>query len=408
MNSSTTFSPAKLQATFVSVCVIFLMVGFAQFTTGTLVDYLKGLFHLSNFEAQLISLAFFIAYFVMALPAERLLSKLGYKWGIVIGLMVCAAGALFFIPASMVLQYWAFLAAVLLLGLGVATLQVGINPYVAVLGDEKSAASRVSIANGCTALGSILAPQAAKYLLPDTSSTAVNAVLSPEQVAAQASVVQMPFGVVALIFVGLAVFLGAQKLPEPGRSDDAQPTAPFSIGQYPFLVWGILTLALYMSAQISVINLFFKPFLQQYAGLTLTQAGDYLSLFFLLQMVGRFAGSALMRTISPGILLVLSGIGMAASLLAAPYLPGGALPYLFAGIGLFDAICFGNVFSIAIRGMGVHTKLGSSFLFMSVVGGAIGPALIGALVDATSMTVGLALVAVSYLLVGYYGFVGRR
>lgn len=407
-SSSTSYSAASLRAAFISICFIFFMVGFAQFTTGTLVDYLQKLFTLSNLQAQFISLAFFIAYFVMAIPAERLLTAKGYKYGIITGLVVCGLGAALFIPASMMLVYWAFLGAVLTLGLGVATLQVGINPYVAVLGDEKTAASRVSIANGCTALGSILAPQAAKLLFSQSGSMDNVSSLSQEELLAKASIVQMPFMVVAGIFLMLGLFLFSQRLPEVGAKQESGSTSSFSLGNYPWLVAGVVTLFIYMGGQIAVINLFFKPYLVQRGGLTLAEANDLLSVFFLLQMIGRFGGSALMQKMRANYLLMASAAGMVLCILAATVAPASVLWLLFVALGLFDAVCFGNIFSLAIAGLGEHTKKGSSMLFMAVLGGAILPAVIGAVVDAAGMNTGMLVAATCYVVVLWYGVTGYK
>ncbi len=398
----------SLTAAFVSVCGIFLMVGFSQFMTGIMVSYLQGLFSLTNFEAQLISLAFFAAYFLMALPAERLLSGYGYKRGIVVGLVICALGAALFIPASQLLQYWAFLGSVCVLGIGVATLQVGINPYVAVLGPESSAAARVSLANGCTALGAILAPKIGSALfLSDELNVKVTAALSPAQLLEKASIVQVPFLVVAAIFLVLAFVFSAMKLPEM-KGINTAAAEPFSLSNYPWLILGIVGIFIYMGGQIGVINLFFLPYLQEKAGLTATEASTYLSYFFVLQMLGRFGGSALMTRYAAGGLLALSAAGMIGTIAAVQLMPGSAAPYLFALMGVFDALCFGNIFSLAIKGLGDATKKASSFLFMAVLGGAILPAVIGKVVDLTSMGVGLWAAAACYGYVFYYGLVGHK
>lgn len=408
MTNMTAQQKSSLVPAFIAVCFIFLMVGFSQFISGILVQYLQGLFGLSNFEAQLISLAFFIAYFIMAIPAERLLSAKGYKFGIVAGLILCAAGALLFIPASTSLAYFAFLGSVLVLGLGVATLQVGINPYVAVLGDESSAASRVSIANGCTALGSYLAPViGSRILLTEDLKTDASAIMTTADKIAKAALVQQPFMIVAGIFLALALFFGLMKLPEiTGAKDETK--AEFKLSNYPWLILGIVGIFIYMGGQIGIINLFFIPYLKEYAGLTAQQASDYLGTFFVLQMIGRFAGSAIMTRVGAGPLLALSAAGMILSIVSAQFVPASLLPYLFVSMGVFDALCFGNIFSLAIKGMGEHTKKASSFLFMAVLGGAILPALIGKVVDMTNMLTGLFVAATCYAYVLYYGIAGHK
>jgi FHS family L-fucose permease-like MFS transporter len=272
-----------------------------------------------------------------------------------------------------------------------------------VLGEEKSASVRVSIAQGCTALGSIMAPVIGSALFLGDKKTDI--VVSNLEKASQ---VQLPFLVIMGIFLVLAVVFGSMKLPEM-KSENAEATSSkFNISNYPWLLLGIIGIFIYMGGQIGIINLFFLPYLKEKAGFDAAKASEYLSYFFILQMLGRFGGSALMARFPAGPLLAISAFGMIATIALVMVLPGDFAPVLFVLMGLFDSVCFGNIFSLSIKGLGEHTKTASSFLFMAVLGGAILPPTIGKVVDVFGMQTGLLVAAACYGYVLFFGLIGHK
>lgn len=391
---------------FLALCVLLFMVGFVQFINSILVDFMKKVFDLTNSQSQLVSFMFFLAYFTMALPAQALLKRFGYKVGMVFGLAVCGAGAILFLPAASSLTYAIFLIAIGILGTGVTILQVAANPYAAILGSPETSAARVNIANGATALGSMAAPYVGGTLilakLPQMEE-GVKQTFSSEIVL---GIVQTPYLLITGIFVFLASAFTFLKLPENlETTDESKEKEAFSLAKYPQLLFGIIAIFVYLGAQISLINTF-NSYLNTYVGISLTEAPAYLSFFFFLQMVGRFTGPAVMNSgISTGRLLALSGMGMIAVITLISFLPEGSqlIAYALVLAGLFDAVCFGNVFAIAIKGLGSHTKLASSLIFMAVVGGAIFPILTGYITDSTSLKVAYIVPFLGYAYLIWYG-----
>lgn len=394
------------------ITTVFFMWGFVTVLNDILVPHLKGIFSLNYTQTMLIQFTFFTAYFLMSMPAAKLISWAGYKRSIVAGLAVMGIGCLIFLPAASVLSYGIFLGALFILASGMTILQVAANPYVAVLGPAKSSSSRLNLAQAFNSLGTFIGPFLGGLFILSATSPGT-AVMTEAEKMQRASSVKLPYlGIAILLFV-LAFAISRFKLPviasiEESRGHDSA-TSGDSVWQHRHLVLGALAIFIYVGAEVSIgsflVNYFSQPFIR---GFSEQEASRYVSLYWGGAMVGRFAGSAIMRTIKPG--LVLGGAAIVAcALVATSILTSGSVAmWTIILVGLFNSIMFPTIFTLAIDGLGTLTGKGSGLLVMAIVGGAIIPLAQGALADNIGIHTAFILPAICYLYICFYGFVGSK
>jgi MFS transporter, FHS family, L-fucose permease len=402
------------------ITTVFFMWGFVTVLNDILVPHLKAIFELNYTQIMLIQFTFFSAYFLMSMPSAKVISWLGYKGSIVLGLAVMGLGALLFVPAASLASYAVFLGALYVLASGMTILQVAANPYVAVLGPSEKASSRLNLAQAFNSLGTTIGPYLGGALILSAAvrkaSSELNA-MSPEQLQAyralEASSVKLPYiGIAALLFV-LALAISRFKLPvlaniEEGRTHDAAATGD-SAWKHRHLVLGALGIFIYVGAEVSIgsflVNYFSQP---DIGGLTPKDAAALVSFYWGGAMVGRFIGSALMQKLNPG--KVLGGSAMMACLLvtASILTSGHVAMWSIILVGLFNSVMFPTIFTLAIDGLGKLTGQGSGILVMAIVGGAIIPLVQGALADRIGIHLAFILPAVCYLYIVYYGLRGSR
>jgi len=402
------------------ITTVFFMWGFVTVLNDILVPHLRAIFDLNYTEIMLIQFTFFSAYFLMSTPSAKVISWLGYKKSIVLGLAVMGLGALLFVPAATLASYAVFLGALYVLASGMTILQVAANPYVAVLGPPEKASSRLNLAQAFNSLGTTIGPYLGGALILSAAvrkaSSELNA-MSPDQLQAyralEASSVKLPYiGIAALLFV-LAFAISRFKLPvlaniEEGRTHDAGATGD-SAWKHRHLVLGALGIFIYVGAEVSIgsflVNYFSQP---DIGGLTPKDAAALVSFYWGGAMVGRFIGSALMQKLNPG--KVLGGAAMLACLLvtASILTTGHVAMWSIILVGLFNSVMFPTIFTLAIDGLGKLTGQGSGILVMAIVGGAIIPLVQGALADRIGIHLAFVLPAVCYLYIVYYGLRGSR
>lgn len=418
-NNSTVldFDPKKnYTVPLIIVTALFFMWGFITCLNDILIPYLKKVFDLNYTQAMLIQFTFFGAYFIMSLPAGKIVSKIGYKSGIIVGLITAGVGCLMFYPAAETKVYGFFLAALFILASGITLLQVAANPYVAVLGKPETSSSRLNLTQAFNSLGTTVAPHFGKIFILGgmvTLSAIEIAKLSPVDLAkynaSQAQAVEMPYIGLAAALILLAIFIGVSKLPKIQTSDDSGNNGFSQALTHKHLVLGVLCIFAYVGGEVSVGS-FLINFLNQpdIAGLTEEQAADYVSLFWGGAMVGRFVGAIILTRINPG-----KALGTAATvnviLLAITILTKGQVAmWAILLTGLFNSIMFPTIFTLAIKGLGKLTSQGSSLLVMAIVGGAIIPLLQGFLADSIGVQLAFVLPVLCYLYIVFYGFVGSK
>jgi MFS transporter, FHS family, L-fucose permease len=401
---------------------LFFMWGFITCLNDILIPHLKAMFSLNYTQAMLIQFTFFTAYAIVSLPSGFLVEKIGYKRGIVIGLIAAGVGCLMFYPAAGTRSYPLFLGALFVLASGITLLQVAANPYVAILGKPETASSRLTLTQAFNSLGTTIAPMFGSLLILDVVAKTADelAVLSAEQQAAyslaEAASVQVPYLWLAAALFIIAAMIALIKLPvieaqassvdaASGQShDDMHKNA----WQYKHLVLGAIAIFVYVGGEVA-IGSFLVNFLGQseIAGLTAAEAGRYLSFYWGGAMVGRFIGAAVMQKIKPGVALAFNAIVAATLVVVAMIATGHVSMWAILAVGLFNSIMFPTIFTLAIDGLGKHTGQGSGILCVAIVGGAIVPVIQGMFADQIGIQHAFFLPVLCYLYIAYYGVKGH-
>ncbi len=397
---------------------IFFMWGFLTCLNDILIPHLKAVFELNYAKAMLVQFTFFGAYFLMSLPAGRLVAHLGYKKGIVAGLAIAAVGALGFWPAAELRVYEAFLGALFVLATGITVLQVAANPYVALLGPEQTASSRLTLAQALNSLGTAIAPLFGGLLILGNtvkSADELAALGAAEQLAyrtQEAQSVQGPYVGLAIALALLAVFVYLFRLPALNETtEQAEPGKHTLMDalRHRHVLFGVLGIFFYVGAEVSIgsflVNYLSMP---NIGGLTEQQATGYVSAYWTMAMIGRFAGSAIMTRFSPRILLTLFAAANALLLALTMASEGHVAMYSVVAIGLFNSIMFPTIFALSIERLGALTNKASSLLIMAIVGGAIIPFLQGLLADRIGLHLSFILPLLCYGYILFYGMWGSR
>ena len=384
-----------------------------------LIPHLKKTFQLTDFRSSLIQSAFFGGYFLAALPAGRFMERVGYKKGMLAGLILCAIGAFLFIPAASVGIYSFFLFALFLMACGQGFLEVAANPYVTILGPAESSERRLNIAQSFNAVGAFVTPYIGKvFILSGVEySTAQLSAMSAGELHAysanEAARVKGPYLVITGIFLFVAALIYFAKLPEIREAADEKGSEPAQeelrgLWTQKHLLKGVLTQFFYVGAQVGVTSFVIRFAQHALPGTPERTAANYLWWHLLGFMIGRFAGSAMMKHIpAPRLLGLFAGGAFICTLIAI--LASGAAPvWAVVLIGFFDSIMFPTIFALSLKNLGAYTKLGSSLLVMSIIGGAVFPALMGLVSDASNIQRAFVVPLVCYVLVLYFALQGYK
>ena len=400
---------------FILLTTLFFLWGFAHNLNPILIPHLKKACQLSDFQSSLIDGSFFMAYFVMAIPAGMVMKKYGYKSGILAGLFLFAIGAFLFIPAANTRLFELFLTALFVIASGLTFLETAANPYMTVLGEPEGAAQRLNLAQSFNGLAATIAPLlGGMFILSGHSlSTEETAAMSPEQLSifldSEAATVKIPYLIIGFVVLTVAFLLYKSKLPEITESehDIELPSGEQSLFRHKHLVWGIAAQFFYIGAQVCVSS-FFIRYLGKTASIDEKTASKLLSAALLCFMVGRFIGTFLMRYISPNRLLAIYAF-INIILLSIVVIYGGMLSvYALIGVEFFMSIMFPTIFSLSIKSLGKETQIGSSLVIMSIVGGAIFPLIMGRISDISSIQVAYSVPLVCFFVVLYFGWKGYK
>lgn len=387
-----------------SLTTLFFMWGFITCLNDILIPHLKGVFDLTYSQAMLVQFCFFGAYFIVSLPAGTIVKKLGYQKGIVLGLVIAAIGCLGFYPAASMHSYPVFLFALFILASGITLLQVSANPYVSMLGDAKTASSRLTMTQAFNSLGTTVAPFFGALLILDQAAAAVTA-------EAAAEAVQMPYLLLAAMLLILAAIFAWLKLPNLVEQFDEKENETLSgnAWSYRHLVLGAVGIFVYVGAEVS-IGSFLVSFLNDptIAGLEESEAAKYIAYYWGGAMVGRFIGAAVMQKIAAGKMLAFSAC-MSTLLIVIAIVSSGTLAmWSILLVGLFNSIMFPTIFSLAINGLGKQTSQGSGILCLAIVGGAIVPLMQGVLADSIGVQSSFILPIFCYVFIVFYGVKGSK
>lgn len=399
---------------------LFFMWGFLTCLNDILIPHLKNVFSLNYTESMLVQFTFFLAYFLVSLPSGKLVEKVGYKKGIVLGLLIAGVGTLIFYPAAGLRSYPVFLLAFFILAAGITLLQVAANPYVTILGKPETASSRLNLTQAFNSLGTTVAPYFGSLLILSTAVKTSDemAKMAPAQVeiykATEAAAVQLPYLGLAAVLIILSAVFAYIKLPqiEAGsvESDDGLKQSyddlhPSAWG-YKHLILGAVGIFVYVGAEVAIGSFLVNYFVTLDKTLAEVDAGKLVSFYWGGAMVGRFIGSAIQRKINPGQVLGFNAVAASILVVISMLTDGQIAIWSILLVGLFNSIMFPTIFSLAIKGLGKHTGQASGILCMAIVGGALIPVIQGFIADSIGIHHAFILPVLCYGFIAYYGIRG--
>jgi len=434
---------------FILVTSLFFLWSIGVNLNDVLIPHLKKAFDLTDFQSSFIQVAFFGGYFLAAFPAGRLMEKIGYKRGILTGLLICSAGTLLFLPAASSREYGFFLLALFVMSSGQSFLEVGANPYVTVLGPPESSARRLNFAQSFNSVGAVLIlTVGSAFILSGVEHTAAErAAMRPQQVqayiASEANMVRVPYLVITSIFLLVAALIYLAHLPEVAARETVE--AGEGTGQgfrdvltRPHLIRGVIAQFFYVGAQVGIGSFVIRfakhtmpetldrmaawgsEFLAGHQGekasfLThlIPDRPEKMAALFLVAhqtgfMIGRFSGSWMMKRVPAPKLLSIFGFGALICILIGIGASGLAAVLAIVLVGFFNSIMFPTIFALSLKDLGNLTKRGSSLLVMAIIGGAMIPAAMGRISDRSNIQRAFVVPLICYLYVIYFAVRGYR
>ncbi len=420
------------RSSFILLTILFFLWGFITVLVDSLIPRLRELFTLTYFQAGLVQFAFFGAYFLLSIPASYILSKIGYKKGIILGLLTMTTGCLLFYPAASYRVFGVFMLAYFILAGGMTILQVAANPFVAVLGSEDGASSRLNLSQAFNSLGTAIAPAVgALFILNDTIKTedeiaSLTETAKETYLSSEASAVQTPFLGLAL-FIGLIaiIFLFA-KLPKM-MSEKSTGTYGEAF-KNKNLMLGVLGIFFYVGAEVAIGSYLVNYFLDMSlvdvikehrfmkliaegilnSGITDNDdkaiVGVFVTFYWSGAMIGRFIGSYLTRVMKPGKVLGIFATIAITLILISISTTGLVSMWSILAVGLFNSIMFPTIFTLSIDGLGELKPKGSGLLCTAIVGGALIPPLYGYLTDVIGFKIALFFIVLCYAYILYFGY----
>jgi len=397
---------------------LFFIFGFVTWLNATLIPYLRIACELSAFESFWVTFAFYISYFVMALPSSFVLKKTGFKNGMSVGLITMAVGALVFIPAAMSRTYGMFLTGLFIQGTGLAILQTASNPYVTILGPIESAAKRISIMGVANKFAGILSPIILGAILLEGADQLTKDILDMDAIQKAAvldelaSKVIMPYIVMAGILVLLAGLVRFSSLPDidsEGEDEEGLDTGRTSIWQYPYLLLGVLSIFVYVGVEVIAVDTLIGY--GNVLGFEFSEAKFFASFTLFAMIVGYFVGIvAIPKFISQARALQIFAILGVIFTIIATMTDGYTSILMIAALGFANSIMWPAIWPLAIEGLGKFIKTGSALLIMGIAGGATLPLLYGYLSDIESIGPSMAywIMVPCYLFIFFFAASGHK
>lgn len=415
-DGGTAFVAAGYRWGFLLVVSLFFLWALANNFNDILIRHFQKALGLNRAQAGFIQFVFYIGYFVVALPAGLLMRRLGYKAGILVGLGLYAAGALLFYPASLMLSYGMFLFALFVIASGAACLETTANAYVGAFGDARSEVQRLNLAQAFNGLGAFIAPILGGVLIFSgvEHSAATLAAMPPAELAAyragEAATVQLPYLLLAACALAIAAAVALARMPQGQRGGDAPLATQFAAAlRHRPLIGAVIAQFFYVGAQVGIWSYFIDFVKDVEPAISERNAAFLLSVSLVLFMLGRFTGTALMARVRPAVLLGgYAAVNVALCLVAmsgAGWLALGALILS----SFFMSIMFPTIFALGVEGLDTARPLGSSFLIMAIIGGALFPPLMGLVaVQAGGVPAALLLPALCFVVIVGYAWAVRR
>lgn len=389
---------------FILVTSLFFLWGLANILNSALIAHFQPVFEISRAQALLIETAFYFGYFTIALPAGFFMEKYNYKKGILLGLVLYAVGALLFIPAAKLLTFSFFLIALYIIASGLAFLETAANPYVTILGKPQTAVVRLNFSQSFNGLALVVGPWVAGQFIFSGNEGALSTLAEKQQAA---DAVIFPYVVLASTVLIVALLFFLTKMPEPAKGSALRFDK--AIFKERHLVLAVVAQLFYVGAQAGIWGITINYVTELIPGTSKEIASkNYMIIGTTLFVVGRIAGTLLMTFIKDHKLLMLYG-GIASLLCLTGVLADGKVAvYAVLATNFFMSIMFPTIFGLGVRNLGEYTKLGSSFIIMAIVGGAILPPVMGLIADDIGIQKAFILPTLCFLVVMYYGWKGHK
>jgi MFS transporter, FHS family, L-fucose permease len=418
---------------FVLLILLFALWGFCNGMIDVMDKHFQEELHLSLAQSAWVQFAHYLGYFLMALPAGWLATRLGYKGGIITGLLMVAVGGFWFIPATQIASFWAFLLGVCVIAAGLTFLETIANPYTTVLGPIQYAATRINLAQSCNGIGLLLGPVAGGMFF--YSKNAAGQSTGSENI-------WIPYAAIGVIVIALAIIFYFANVPDIKMEDDYHlddPTTPnvsHSMWSHPHFVMAVIAQFLYVAAQAGIFSFFINYMTSQVPpiptswqtphagsgwfggwfethqngalGFSNKAASNLASLGFLCFLIGRFTGSAILKKFAAHTVLGLYSTA-AVVLCVLVFLKLGWVSVVCVFLTyFFMSIMFPTIFALGIFGLGERAKKASSFIVMAIMGGAILPKVMGAVADRYDLSRGFVVPLFCFAVVAAYGFMWPR
>ena len=388
--------PGTQTFAFIAMTCLFFFWGFITVLNDILIPFLKESFDLNYTQAMLVQFCFFGAYFIVSPFAGKLIDKVGYQQGIVLGLLTTATGCVLFYPSASLNVYALFLFSFFVLASGITILQVAANPYVAALGPETTAASRLNLAQAANSLGTTVGP-------------IVGATLILGVVAADASAVQGPYLMIAALLVIAALVFRRIKLPVLAHVETTEEASAESIWNRRSLVLGALAIFLYVGGEVSIGSFLVNYFSESsIAGMSAVDAGEMVAYYWGAAMVGRLVGAWLMNYIAATKYLAINSVIAVLMIVVSMNTTGDVAMWSILAVGFFNSIMFPTIFTLAVKGLGSLTSKGSGLVCQAIVGGALVPLVQGAAADIIGIQMSFIVPMLCYIYIGWYALRGAE
>jgi MFS transporter, FHS family, L-fucose permease len=410
-------TPGYLGAT-VLVVALFAFWGMSNSLNDVLIPQFRKTFLLGDFASSFVQFATFIGYFLFAIPASLFMRRFGYRAAVVMGLVLFGSGALLFYPAAQFGEYHFFLGALFVVASGLSFLETSANPMIAAMGPAENADQRLNFAQMFNPLGTIVGVFLGKELilsdqhLPSEQIVAMDPAARAAWQATELAAVKLPYLGIACLVLLWAVLVAIAKFPPMARRvpEDARAAEGGFAGllAFPRYWLGVLAQFAYVGAQVGVWSFVIRYTQFNTPGTAEKVAANNLIITLTLFFAGRFVGTLLMSKIRPATLLTVFALLDVALCLAAALAGGDLGLYALMATSFFMSIQFPTIFTMSLRGLGTHTKSGSSFLVMAIVGGALIPPLMGLISDASSINIAMLVPAACFVVVCLFGLTSRK
>lgn len=379
----------------VTLAILYFMMGFITCMNDTLVPFFKDSFELTYAQSALVQFYFFLTYGVMSIPAGVLVSKFGFKKGMVAGFAVAAFGALLFFPASVWHEYYLFLAALFVLAIGIVLLQVAANPYITLLGPAETASSRFNLIQAVGSLGTTVAPVfGSMYILSKS-----------DELARSSEPVRLPYLGLAALLIVIALVVSRLKLPVPvvqASGDGEKPLLGFRN-----LRFGIAALFCYVGAEVA-IGSFLASYIVDVSSTSLNEAGTMVALYWGSMFIGRFIGAAILKTVKASKVLSVAAVAAIALIIISVSATGAVAVWTMIAVGLFNSIMFATIFSLSVTGLESYATRASGWLSTAIVGGSIVSFGQGWLIDHYNWQIAFMLPLACYAFILFFALNGYK